>query len=1130
MAYNSNVTNSLRKRVTTLFLACAMILSMICGLELRVLADEGPSQSIGVYVESASASRGASQVEVTVKIDRSQMDAPTAGITSAALDVTLGEGLSFHEGVPGAFETAEEYVEFGMSESEITSAIAVAINNRKKAATHLINTLNDTPNPGVPVNDYGPSYAPRAMTYMFEGKNAAGNSPYIGTTLITLLIDVASDANYGNLAVTAALTDVTLGRRMPNGNGATDGITDYPVVIATAVPGYVTVASTPTDGTISITAAPGNTTTAPKFGETLTAAYAGTDTITSYQWYKTTGSGSPVAITGATAATYTISYASGAGPSAADEISVEVSASGKTSISSAPTGGVVKKAGALAAALTDATASTTTNAIVVTTPNPAHEYYVSETNTTPTAGTAAIALTGLSAGTEYYVWVRAKETDEAYAGAWSASTKFTTVSEPISGSVTITGNPKVGETLTAEYTGNAPASKLNYKWYIKGTTASIGAASTYVPTVSDLNKEIQVDVTAANFSDGPITAAAVGPVAAGSQTVTVAVVPAKIPVGLSGGKVVASSSVTGAALQYADDGLGNFTVDADGKITATAVSADNTVTAISIATGYNVKAENATFDIIDAYDIKTITPTEDIDTPNNQSVTITKSRDGVSNNWDVTVKANKTWVVLAATDKKTVYFDFVPETTGCYLFFSTNGTAFSPVPVDADSNYILYLLFDAAENGGVDKFWFADDASGTNRAEVNVTFVDYNTFRVQVSADPAEGGTVSGGGNYAVGASATVLASSAVGYTFDGWYESGKKVDGAAASYSFKVTSNRTLVAKFTKQSGGDGDKTPVVPPANPNGPGTPPVTDAPTTGTDTTTDGTAGGADAGTGDETTDIGGGSTVTTPEDKPPVPNPGGGSTLPGGGTVNLPDGGTIAVPPGTVISGDGGMIVIPRGWENAEIVYPDGRTEMVEPGYLIDISNPQTPLASLNLPFTDVNPGDWFYDDVVYVYIHGLFSGTGTNAFSPNASMTRKMIVTVLYRLAGEPEVSGGAAFGDTDANAYYAKAVAWAKANGIVGGVGGNLFAPDSPVTRQDLAVILLRYANHTGAKLPEMRDYSGFRDDTDSANYAKDAIEAFFKAGVINGKGNDLFDPKGTATRAELAAMLHRFIEGTRQ
>jgi hypothetical protein len=174
-------------------------------------------------------------------------------------------------------------------------------------------------------------------------------------------------------------------------------------------------------------------------------------------------------------------------------------------------------------------------------------------------------------------------------------------------------------------------------------------------------------------------------------------------------------------------------------------------------------------------------------------------------------------------------------------------------------------------------------------------------------------------------------------------------------------------------------------------------------------------------------------VTTPEGEPPVPNPGG----------------VIVVPPGTAISGDGGTIAVPRGRDGAEIVYPSGRRESVQPGCTIDISDPKTPLASLDFPFADVKPSDWFHDDVVYVYTRGLFEGTGGTEFSPNASMTRGMIVTVLYRLAGEPGYNdGGAAFDDADENAYYANAVAWAQANGIVSGIGNNMFAPNTSITR----------------------------------------------------------------------------------
>jgi hypothetical protein len=123
-------------------------------------------------------------------------------------------------------------------------------------------------------------------------------------------------------------------------------------------------------------------------------------------------------------------------------------------------------------------------------------------------------------------------------------------------------------------------------------------------------------------------------------------------------------------------------------------------------------------------------------------------------------------------------------------------------------------------------------------------------------------------------------------------------------------------------------------------------------------------------------------------------------------------------------------------------------------------------------------------------------------------------ILMLYRLAGEPEINGiGATFGEADANAYYCKALAWAQANGIASGIGNNMFAPNTPITRQDLTVMLLRYANHAGANLPETREYESFLDDADSANYAKDAIDAFFKAGVVNGKGGGLFDPTGKAT-----------------
>jgi hypothetical protein len=133
-----------------------------------------------------------------------------------------------------------------------------------------------------------------------------------------------------------------------------------------------------------------------------------------------------------------------------------------------------------------------------------------------------------------------------------------------------------------------------------------------------------------------------------------------------------------------------------------------------------------------------------------------------------------------------------------------------------------------------------------------------------------------------------------------------------------------------------------------------------------------------------------------------------------------------------------------------------------------------------------------------------------------------MIVTVLHRLAGEPDIDGEA-FDDVNPDAWYAKAVAWARANAIVFGIGENLYAPDRPITREELTAILKRRADYAGVELPVIREYTGFPDETKIADYAKDAVEAFFKAGVINGKDNGLFDPTGPATRAEFSAMLRR-------
>jgi hypothetical protein len=180
-------------------------------------------------------------------------------------------------------------------------------------------------------------------------------------------------------------------------------------------------------------------------------------------------------------------------------------------------------------------------------------------------------------------------------------------------------------------------------------------------------------------------------------------------------------------------------------------------------------------------------------------------------------------------------------------------------------------------------------------------------------------------------------------------------------------------------------------------------------------------------------------------------------------------------------------------------------------------------------FSDVKTADWFYADVEYAVATGLFNGTSANAFSPNEPMTRGMIVTVLGRLYdADTSAYTAGGFDDVAAGQYYTAYAEWAKENGIVGGVGGNLFAPGNNISRQDFAVILMRYADFAGKQFPVTRQFVTFADDAEIADYAKNAVQTLYNGGIINGVGGDAINPKGSATRAEVAAMLHRFIDAT--
>jgi hypothetical protein len=189
-------------------------------------------------------------------------------------------------------------------------------------------------------------------------------------------------------------------------------------------------------------------------------------------------------------------------------------------------------------------------------------------------------------------------------------------------------------------------------------------------------------------------------------------------------------------------------------------------------------------------------------------------------------------------------------------------------------------------------------------------------------------------------------------------------------------------------------------------------------------------------------------------------------------------------------------------------------------------------AAWENPFADVKTTDWFYESVHFVTTHdpALFGGTSATTFAPNTPMTRAMLVTVLYSLAGRPAVTDENPFTDLT-QSWYQDAVIWAAQNGIVAGVGPGRFAPDAHITRQDVAVILAQYMAWAGIEVPLTKEIRIFADEAQIADYAKNAIQMMNKLDVIGGIGTDekgaaIINPQGNATRAQVAAMLNQFVK----
>ena len=178
----------------------------------------------------------------------------------------------------------------------------------------------------------------------------------------------------------------------------------------------------------------------------------------------------------------------------------------------------------------------------------------------------------------------------------------------------------------------------------------------------------------------------------------------------------------------------------------------------------------------------------------------------------------------------------------------------------------------------------------------------------------------------------------------------------------------------------------------------------------------------------------------------------------------------------------------------------------------------------NLPFHDVTNRDWYYDDVLYAYINGLMDGISMTSFGADQNTTRGQVVTILWRLTGEPRAARNNQFTDVSSSAYYNTAISWAAENGIVKGYDSKTFRPNANVTREQLAAILYRYAEYMNLSTKGASNLTKFDDYYTIGTWARDSLAWANYHGLINGVDSYHIDPKGNTTRAQLAAILHRF------
>lgn len=287
------------------------------------------------------------------------------------------------------------------------------------------------------------------------------------------------------------------------------------------------------------------------------------------------------------------------------------------------------------------------------------------------------------------------------------------------------------------------------------------------------------------------------------------------------------------------------------------------------------------------------------------------------------------------------------------------------------------------------------------------------------------------------------------------------------------------------------------------------------------------------------------TIQTTPDEPEIPdtpvNPGDGGVTTYAVTVEDAENGKVTRSPAR--AGRGTTVTITTapddGYELDKLTVTDARGSELEltdkgngkytfrmPASKVTVEAVFTEILPEPLPFIDVRAGAWYYDAVDYVYQKGFMTGTSENAFSPDMTMTRGMIVTILHRMDGAPNVGGRYSFEDVPYDAWYSKAVLWAERRGIVSGYSAEAFGPNDPITREQLAAILCNYSAYKGEDTSARADLSKYSDVSAVSGWAKNALSWANAKGLVNGVTTTTLEPKGAATRAQAATMLQRFCE----